>query len=125
MAASMVDGCWASYTVKRRVEAAGCREVYLDVNCFFSVYSKLGIVVWPIRPTSDVVYVISFRKTTKRRLKIMTRKPSSVRLDTVNPEWSTEHFAKAKPASEVFVRLFGRVQAKEMLKLKRGGPTGS
>lgn len=55
----------------------------------------------------------------------MTRKPSPVRVDTVNPEWSTEHFAKAKPAGEVLVRLFGRVQAKEMLKPKRGGQTGS
>ena len=32
MAASMVDGCWASYTVKRRVEVAGRREVCLGVN---------------------------------------------------------------------------------------------
>lgn len=55
----------------------------------------------------------------------MTKKPCSAKVDTVNPEWSTEHFAKAKPASEVLVRLFGRVHAKEMLKPRRGGQIGS
>lgn len=29
----------------------------------------------------------------------MTKKPSPERVDTVNPEWSTKDFAKAKPAS--------------------------
>ncbi|AZF31055.1 hypothetical protein C4J89_1566 [Pseudomonas sp. R4-35-07] len=52
----------------------------------------------------------------------MTKKPSLERGDTVNPEWSAEDFAKAKPASEVFVGLFGQAQAKEMLKPKRGRP---
>ncbi|WP_339477081.1 MULTISPECIES: hypothetical protein [unclassified Pseudomonas] len=46
----------------------------------------------------------------------MTKKPSPKRVDTATPEWSTEDFAKAKPASEVLVGLFGKTQAKEMLK---------
>ncbi|CAN7473080.1 BrnA antitoxin family protein [Pseudomonas brassicacearum] len=52
----------------------------------------------------------------------MTKKPSPERGDTANPEWSTEDFAKAKPASEVLGGLFGKAQAKEMLKPKRGRP---
>lgn len=52
----------------------------------------------------------------------MTKKPSPERVDTVNPEWSAEDFAKVKPASEVLVGLFGKAQAKEMLKPKRGRP---
>lgn len=62
----MVDGCGASYTLVRLVDSAVCREVYLGVNCFFSVYSKLGIVAWPrYPPTSEAVYVISFLKANK------------------------------------------------------------
>lgn len=49
----------------------------------------------------------------------MTRNSRSERVDAVNPEWSAEDFSKAKPASEVLVRLFGKAQAKEMLKPKR------
>ncbi|WP_332846418.1 hypothetical protein [Pseudomonas lactucae] len=45
----------------------------------------------------------------------MTKKPSPERGDTVNPECSAKDFAKAKPASEVLVGLFGKAQAKEML----------
>mgnify|MGYP003599683306 FL=1 len=52
----------------------------------------------------------------------MTKKPSPEKVDTANPEWSAEDFAKAKPASEVLVGLFGKAQAKEMLKPKRGRP---
>jgi uncharacterized protein (DUF4415 family) len=52
----------------------------------------------------------------------MTKKPSPARVDTVNPEWSAEDFAKVKPAREVLVGLFGKAQAKEMLKPKRGRP---
>lgn len=52
----------------------------------------------------------------------MTRKSSLERGDTASPEWSAEDFAKAKPASEVLVGLFGIAQAKEMLKPKRGRP---
>ncbi|AFJ58364.1 hypothetical protein [Pseudomonas lactis] len=48
----------------------------------------------------------------------MTRRTHSERVDAVNPEWPAEDFAKALPASEVFVRLFGMAQAKEMLKPK-------
>lgn len=52
----------------------------------------------------------------------MTRKPRSERIDAGNPEWPAEDFSKAKPASEVLVGLFGKAQAKEMLKPKRGRP---
>ncbi|CRM56909.1 BrnA antitoxin family protein [Pseudomonas sp. 52 E 6] len=52
----------------------------------------------------------------------MTKKPSPEKVDTANPEWSSEDFAKAKPASEVLVGLFGKAQAKGMLKPKRGRP---
>ena len=45
----------------------------------------------------------------------MTKKPSPEKVDTANPEWSAEDFAKAKSASEVLVGLFGKAQAKEML----------
>ena len=45
----------------------------------------------------------------------MTKKPNPEKVDTANPEWSAEDFAKAKPASEVLVGLFGKAQAKEML----------
>ena len=50
----------------------------------------------------------------------MPRNPRSERVDAVNPEWPAEDFSKAKPASEVLVGLFGKAQAKEMLKPKRG-----
>lgn len=52
----------------------------------------------------------------------MTKKPGPGMVDTVNPEWSAGDFAKARPASEVLVGLFGKVQAKGMLKPKRGRP---
>ena len=52
----------------------------------------------------------------------MTRNSRSERVDAVNPEWPAEDFSKAKPASEVLVGLFGKAQAKEMLKPKRGRP---
>lgn len=50
----------------------------------------------------------------------MTRNSRSERVDAVNPEWPAEDFYKAKPASEVLVGLFGKAQAKEMLKPKGG-----
>ncbi len=49
----------------------------------------------------------------------MTKKPSPERVDTANPEWSTEDFAKAKPASEVLAGCLA-AQAKEMLGPKCG-----
>lgn len=52
----------------------------------------------------------------------MTKKLSPERINTANPEWSAKDFAKARPASEVLMRLFGKAQAKEMLKSKRGWP---
>lgn len=55
----------------------------------------------------------------------MTKKPSPERVDTVNPEWSAEDFAKAKLASEVLKGLFGKAQARETLNPSRGGQIGS
>jgi uncharacterized protein (DUF4415 family) len=52
----------------------------------------------------------------------MTKKPIPEKITTTNPEWSSEDFAKARPASEVLVGLFGKSQAKEMLKPRRGRP---
>lgn len=45
----------------------------------------------------------------------MAQKRDPERVDTANPEWSAEDFAKAKPASDMLVGLFGNDQAKEML----------
>lgn len=47
----------------------------------------------------------------------MTQKRDPKRVDTANPEWSAEDFAKAKPASDVLAGLFGNDQAKKMLTL--------
>jgi len=52
----------------------------------------------------------------------MTKKLNPEMVDTTNPEWSAKDFAKAKPASDVLAGLFGKAQAKEMLKPKRGRP---
>lgn len=50
------------------------------------------------------------------------RKPSPMRIDDENPEWTAEEFAKAKPAAEVLPKLFGARGAEEMLRPKRGRP---
>lgn len=50
------------------------------------------------------------------------RKPSPMRIDDENPEWTAEEFAKAKPAAEVLPELFGARVAEEMLRPKRGRP---
>lgn len=42
--------------------------------------------------------------------------------DAVSPEWSDADFAQSRPASEVLPELFGALQAREMLKPKRGRP---
>lgn len=52
----------------------------------------------------------------------MTKKPNPEMIDSANPEWTTETFAKAKPARDVLPGLFGKAQAKEMLQPKRGRP---
>ena len=52
----------------------------------------------------------------------MAKKLNPEMVDTTNPEWSVKDFAKAKPAGDVLEKLFGKVQAKEMLKPKRGRP---
>ncbi len=51
----------------------------------------------------------------------MNRKPNPELLDDDNPEWTTEDFAKARPASEVLPQIFGAKAAQEMLK-PRGRP---
>lgn len=51
----------------------------------------------------------------------MSNKPNPERLDDENPVWTTEDFAKARPASEVLPQIFGEAAAKEMLK-PRGRP---
>ncbi|MNC70070.1 hypothetical protein D3C75_1208430 [compost metagenome] len=43
-------------------------------------------------------------------------------IDSANPEWTAEAFAKAKSARDVLPGLFGKAQAKEMLQPKRGRP---
>ncbi|MBA1427337.1 hypothetical protein FHP26_01840 [Pseudomonas orientalis] len=55
MAASMVDGCGASYTVKRRVEAAGRRDMCPGVNrLLFLCQLKAGYRgLTPISPISQ------------------------------------------------------------------------
>ncbi|APC15088.1 hypothetical protein BLL42_04900 [Pseudomonas frederiksbergensis] len=52
----------------------------------------------------------------------MTKKLNPEMVDTANPEWSAKDFANAKPASDVLAGLFGKAQAKEMLKPRRGRP---
>lgn len=52
----------------------------------------------------------------------MTKKLNAEKVDTINPEWSAKDFANAKPSSDVLAGLFGKAQAKEMLKPKRGRP---
>ncbi|NCE92260.1 hypothetical protein [Pseudomonas sp. L13] len=126
MAASMVDGCGAFYALVCLADSAVRGELYLEVNCFFAAHSKLGIVVWlRYLSMSDAVHVIGFRSANKREVKIKTKKPIPERVDTVNPEWSAEDFAKAKLASEVLKGLFGEAQAKKMLNPSRRGQVGS
>lgn len=79
-----------------------CRGGRLHVGC-----SPLAV----IKSMSSVLV-----KPIKRRSKVVTKKLKAERVDTENPEWSAEDFAKAKPASDVLAGLFGNAQAKEMLK---------
>lgn len=53
------------------------------------------------------------------------RKPVPSLHDEENPEWTTEDFAKARPAGEVLPELFGATAAAEMLRPKRGRPTSA
>ena len=52
----------------------------------------------------------------------MLRKPNPELIDDDVPEATDKWFAKARPASEVLPKLFGKKFAKEMLKPKRGRP---
>jgi hypothetical protein len=47
--------------------------------------------------------------------------PNSELIDDDNPEWTAADFARARPASEVLLALFGENQAAEMLQPKRRG----
>ncbi len=51
----------------------------------------------------------------------MIKKPNPELIDDENPEWTAEAFAKARPASEVLPKIFGKKVAQEMLK-PRGRP---
>lgn len=48
------------------------------------------------------------------------RQPPAEMLDGDNPEWTTEDFSKARPASEVLPEIFPNAVADAML--KRGRP---
>ncbi|MBI5107184.1 MAG: BrnA antitoxin family protein [Rhodocyclales bacterium] len=52
------------------------------------------------------------------------RKPAPS-IDDENPEWTTEDFARARPASEVLPKLVGKAAAAEMLRPKRGRPVSA
>lgn len=51
----------------------------------------------------------------------MNKQPNPELLDDVNPEWTEEDFAKAKPAHEVLPQLFSKKLAADMLQPKRRG----
>lgn len=44
----------------------------------------------------------------------MAKLPNPELIDEDNPEWTTQHIARARPASEVLPKLFGVEAAKEM-----------
>lgn len=52
----------------------------------------------------------------------MAKKPNPYRIDDENPEWTDEHFARARPAAEVLVEQFGAEAVAHLLKPKRGRP---
>ena len=45
-----------------------------------------------------------------------------IKADPGNPEWTRADFARAEPAANVLPRLFGKQEAAEMSKPKRGRP---
>ena len=49
----------------------------------------------------------------------MSKRPDPEMLDTDNPEWTDETFARARPAAEVLREVFPTELAAEMLKPKR------
>lgn len=51
----------------------------------------------------------------------MRKKTNPESLDSENPEWTAEDFARARPANEVLPQIFGAKTAGEMLK-PRGRP---
>jgi uncharacterized protein (DUF4415 family) len=53
------------------------------------------------------------------------RKPAPESVDEDNPEWTTQDFARARPASEVPPTLFGAKTADQLLRPKRGRPAAS
>lgn len=51
----------------------------------------------------------------------MPKRPNPEQIDSDNPEWTDEDFARARPASELLPKLFGTQIAQTMLK-PRGRP---
>ena len=65
--------------------------------------------------------------SSKRKIKIPSAAEDAainvgITADPDNPEWRPVDFARAEPAAKVLPRLFGKVDAAEMLKPKRGRP---
>ncbi|MBK8742717.1 MAG: BrnA antitoxin family protein [Betaproteobacteria bacterium] len=65
--------------------------------------------------------------STKRKIKKPDAAEDSainarIKADPDNPEWTRANFARAEPAAKVLPRLFGKQEAAEMLKPKRGRP---
>lgn len=52
------------------------------------------------------------------------RKPAPS-IDDENPKWTAENFARARPASAVLPKLFGKAAAAEILRPKRGRPVSA
>ena len=52
----------------------------------------------------------------------MAKKPNPYLIDDENPEWTAEHFARARPAAEVLVEQFGAEAVAQLLKPKLGRP---
>lgn len=55
----------------------------------------------------------------------MKRKTSKRRSVPVNPEWTKDTFAKAKPAADILPQLFGATVAGRMLKPRGRPKTGN
>src|ERR1700679_1693934 len=63
-------------------------------------------------------------KLTGKRKNCMstTRKPSPLRPDAENPEWTRKDMAKARPAAEVLPGLIGAKATEELFRRGRGRP---
>lgn len=83
--------------------------------------NRYAFVFW--RSSMDA-FMPSSSPHEKHELRVMsnTRKPSSRRLDAVNPEWTRADMAKARPAAEVLPGLIGAKAAEELLRRGKGRP---